>query len=272
MRRNGSVSSHGPTDQILKWVFEGEFFPWKDFLQAYDAGAFQKKMPGCYIILTYSGNRAPRNLSKYHAGYVGQSTDVISRLHYHLTGYGNRKVYDHIRSGKAAVIQAIPCSAGSLNDMECALIYAFGRDRLFNLTDGGATHRTEDRSAFVFADRRLYPKRFTDNLSMRRIVLRADGKRAVSYFVDGIRLCDVSPNSPICIDLPEGKHSIAAKRLGFFSGRKTSLITGEIIVTANARRLRIPMTIVRRPLSDRYGDVASGNRVSKDLTEIPGEN
>ncbi len=221
-------------------------------------------MPGCYIILIYRGGRIPRNLSKYNAGYVGQSVDVESRLRDHLAGSGNSNVYADIRSGMAAAVQIIPCSAESLNDVECALIYAFGRDKLYNMTDGGSMRRCESGSEFIFADRRLYPRHGSDRGEMRRAVFRAAGRKPVSIYADGIRLGTACSGLPISTDLAYGRHSFKARCAGRLAGKKTVSMSDGMIFTAAAKLLRVSLSAIRLPHADEDTPPKRGGRLIGD--------
>ena len=52
-------------------------------------GEFQRR-PGCYVIVIYNDNGVMENL------YVGQSVDVRRRIKEHITGHGNKRVYQDV--------------------------------------------------------------------------------------------------------------------------------------------------------------------------------
>ncbi len=202
---------------------------------------------GCYVILVYGKRHVPRNLFKFSMGYIGQSVNVISRLRDHLSGNGNGKVYADMKKGLKIMVQVIPCSMESLNDLERALISAFDRGKLYNQTAGGSKIRCHDGSEFALADRRLSRPWTKPEVSMRRAVLSYSyGPAHVTLVVDGVKTCRLEPGSRVSIDLTEGRHRIKAKRFGMISGGRTVKVAEGCEVSVHGGRFRYSVSSFRR--------------------------
>ncbi len=238
-------------DSARRSVLSGRFVASDRFLSMYDNGLHSNRMPGCYVILVYKGRIASRKPESYLKGYVGQSVNVFRRVHKHLSGGGNANIFEDVKAGRRVMVQIVPCSSDSLNDMERLLIAAMDRGRLYNMTDGGALWRCHDRSEFILADRRLsYRWDSKPAVLCRTLASCYGGKRRIRLEIDGIPVSYVSDGSLISFDLPEGRHSVRASRLGKRSGRTVADISDgcEIVVTAG--RFKIDVRSLRRRRRD----------------------
>ena len=95
----------------------------------YEDGLHSNRVPGCYVILVYKGRIASRKPESYLKGYVGQSVNVFRRVHKHLSGGGNANIFEDVKAGRRVMVQIVPCSSDSLNDMERLLIAAMEMPR-----------------------------------------------------------------------------------------------------------------------------------------------
>ncbi len=260
-------------EDVREWVMRGEFVPADRFLAICRNGIGSREGAGCYVILVYGGKRVPRDLSRFSMGYIGQSVNVISRLRDHLTGNGNEKVHSDVKKGRKIMVQVIPCSLESLNDLERALISAFDRGRLYNQTAGGSRTRCHDGSEFVIADRRLLRPWTRTEAPMRRAVFSyADGPSPVLVVVDGVKAFRLEKGSRASMDLVEGTHVVKAKRLGRLSGKRSVKVSEGCEITVKAGRLRLSVTSFRRApsldgSSPRTRDRRSEERLSCFLGE-----
>ena len=93
---------------------------------------------GCYVIMIFDKPVHGRRFTHYENIYIGQSVTVCARVHNHFSGKGNGDVYADIKYGKQVYVRIVPCKAKRLNDMETALIEAFGATESYNKTKGGA--------------------------------------------------------------------------------------------------------------------------------------
>lgn len=95
---------------------------------------FQSR-PGCYVIAIYSDNKVMENV------YVGQSVDVKRRMREHLTGHGNKRVYQDVLLKKQIRIFPVYCKEKQLNRLEKKLIRVFRARKSYNIQRGGAKRR-----------------------------------------------------------------------------------------------------------------------------------
>ena len=246
----------------------GDFITAEQFLSVCRNGHVDRTGSGCYVILVYGRRHVPRNLSKFAMGYIGQSINVISRLKDHLTGHGNRKVYADLEKGRRVMVQIIPCSTESLNDLERSLIAAFDRGKLYNRTAGGSKIRCNDGSDFVLADRSLCRAWTRTGVCMRRTVISyAEGPSPVMLVIDGVKTCRLENGTRISIDLEEGKHRVKAKRLGLLSGGRSVKVAEGCEVSIRGGRLKLSVSSFRRArsldgISARTRDHRSEERLS----------
>ncbi len=234
-------------DSARRSVLAGRFVPSGRFLSMYEDALHSRRVPGCYVILVYKGRRASRKPENYLKGYVGQSVNVFRRVHKHLTGSGNAGIFEDVEAGRRVMVQIVPCSSDSLNDMERLLISAMDRGKLYNRTDGGAVWRCHDRSEFILADRRLSYRWDSAPIVLCRTMASCyGGKGQVRLEIDGVPVSRLSDGSLISFDLKEGRHSVKASRLGKRSGKVEAEITEgcEIVVTQG--RMRIDVRTIQR--------------------------
>ena len=97
-------------------------------------GEFQRR-PGCYVIVIYNDNGVMDNL------YVGQSVDVRRRIKEHITGHGNKRVYQDVLQKKQIRIFPVYCKEKQLNRLEKKLIRVFRARKSYNIQRGGAKKR-----------------------------------------------------------------------------------------------------------------------------------
>lgn len=102
------------------------------------AGYKYNDRPGCYIIMIFDKPVRGKRFTNYENIYIGQSVNVCQRVHNHFNGKGKGDVYADIKYGKQAYVRIVPCKAKRLNEMETALIEAFGATDSYNKTRGGA--------------------------------------------------------------------------------------------------------------------------------------
>ncbi len=268
-----TLASRTP-DEIREWVMNGDFITAAQFLKICKTGIGSKGGAGCYVILVYGKRHVPRNLSKFSMGYIGQSVHVISRLREHLTGNGNAKVYSDLDRGLKLMVQVIPCSMESLNDLERALIAAFDRSRLYNQTAGGSKIRCHDGSEFVLPDRRLLRPWTRGEIEMRRTVMfYTEGPAPVMLVVDGMKTCRMEAGTRISFDLTVGKHRIKAKRLGSLTGKKSVKARENLEVTVRSGKHRISVkSYCRSPALDANVAKTRDHRSEERLSCFVGEN
>ncbi len=252
----------------------GEFISAGQFLSICRNGSVSKSGAGCYVILVFGKRHVPRNLNKFAMGYIGQSVNVVSRLKDHLTGYGNKKVYSDLERGYRIMVQIIPCSSESLNDLERALIAAFDRGKLYNQTAGGSKIRCRDGSEFLLVDRRLTRPWTKAEGEMRRAVFSySEGPSSVTLVIDGVKTCRLEKGSRISLDLKEGKHRIKAKRPWSVSGRKSVKAYDGLEIAVKSGRHRISVTSYRRsPALDGSSGRTRDRRSEERLSCFYGEN
>lgn len=106
-----------------------------------EKGLKYQDRPGCYVILIYRHPRLLPFALGYEEVYVGQSTNVYSRVHNHINRKGNGDVYADIKEGKSVIIDIYPCKARQLNTIEKKLIRKYHADRYYNRTAGGGKKR-----------------------------------------------------------------------------------------------------------------------------------
>ena len=90
--------------------------------------------PGCYVITIW-------NDGKIENVYSGQSVDVQRRIKEHLSGHGNKKVYQDILRNKEIRIYPVYCRAKRMNRLEKKLIRSFRARKSYNIQRGGAKRR-----------------------------------------------------------------------------------------------------------------------------------
>lgn len=247
MSESKSPVSSARLDSVKSQVLKGRFVSADRFLSMYDGRLRSRRIPGCYVILVYKGRHAARSPENYLKGYVGQSVNVFSRIHEHLVGEGNEGVHSAIKAGRRIMVQPIPCSAESLNDMERLLIAAMSRDRLYNMTDGGSAWRCRDRSDFILADRRLSFGWDSAPAPLCRTLASCYGRSGrIRLKVDGIPVSVVSDGSLISFDLPKGPHSIKASRIGRSSGTVEADIGDGCEIVVSSGMLKIGVKVLRR--------------------------
>lgn len=260
-------------DEIREWVLNGDFLTAKQFLSICKNGVGSGTGAGCYVILVFGRMHVPRNLSKFSMGYIGQSINVISRLKDHLTGNGNCKVYSDLERGMRIMVQIIPCSLESLNDLERALIAAFDRRKLYNQTAGGSKIRCHDGSEFILSDRRLLRPWTMDEIPMRRAVFSYAGDESVLLVIDGVKTCRLENGSRVSIDLREGRHRVKAKRMGRLTGKKRIKMKDGLEVTVKCGSFRIKVSSFRRSPKLDGMTVRTRDRTSEErLSCFYGEN
>ena len=125
IRRGGFIHS---TDFEERWIVserEMTGYKYADF-------------SGCYVIMIFDKPVRGKRFYGYENIYIGQSINVLQRVHNHFGGKGKGDVYADIKYGKQAYVRIVPCKAKRLNDMETALIEAFSATDSYNKTKGGA--------------------------------------------------------------------------------------------------------------------------------------
>lgn len=93
---------------------------------------------GCYVIKTWKGIGPIRWNREC---YVGQSSHMLGRVHNHVTGFGNGKVYSDVRQGTHCKIRFIQAPEHSLNKLEKQLIERYKGTESYNRTSGGGAKR-----------------------------------------------------------------------------------------------------------------------------------
>lgn len=131
--------------RLRRRIRHGEFLHYTEFEENWivkDApaptGYKYNDFPGCYVIMIFDKPVHGRRFTNYENIYIGQSVTVCARVHNHFSGKGKGDVYADIKYGKQAYVRIVPCRAKRLNDMETALIEAFGATESYNRTKGGA--------------------------------------------------------------------------------------------------------------------------------------
>ncbi len=267
-----TLASRTPED-VRRRVMEGEFISADQFLAICRNLKGPKGGPGCYVILVYGRAHIRKNLEKYAMGYIGQSVHVVSRLRNHLSGHGNERVYSDVRKGRRIMVQIIPCSAESLNDLERSLIAAFDRRKLYNRTSGGSKERCHDASEFLLADRRLSrPWTKADVRLCRAVFTYTDGPPSMMLTIDGVKTARLERGERVSLDLSEGRHRVSAKRLGLLTGRKRVKFREDSEVSVRGGRIRFSITSFRHaPYTGRSGSAARDPRSEDRLSCFYGE-
>lgn len=131
--------------RLRRRIRRGEFMHYTKFEENWivkDApeptGYKYNDFPGCYVIMIFDKPVHGKRFTNYENIYIGQSVTVCARVHNHFSGKGKGDVYADIKYGKQAYVRIVPCKAKRLNDMETALIEAFGATESYNKTRGGA--------------------------------------------------------------------------------------------------------------------------------------
>lgn len=131
--------------RLRRKIRRGEFIYYTEFEKNWivkDAdkptGYKYSDFPGCYVIMIFDKPVRAKRFTNYENIYIGQSVGVCARVHSHFSGKGKGDVYADIKYGKHAYVRIVPCKAKRLNDMETALIEAFGATESYNKTKGGA--------------------------------------------------------------------------------------------------------------------------------------
>ena len=142
----GAIVKKRRNEKIKERVFSGSFIPAEQFEKdrlvrgfAGNYGSKYSDTSGCYIILIFDRPVTDGDYECYRNGYIGQSINVISRVHNHLTGKGNGDVYADMKIGKHVYVKIITCPVAELNSLEIRLIAAFDRNRLYNKSKGGGS-------------------------------------------------------------------------------------------------------------------------------------
>ena len=142
----GPLINSGRNERIRERVFSGRFMTAEEFERdrmvkgfAGNYGSRYSDTSGCYVILIFDGPVAGGDFGGYRNGYVGQSVNVIARVHSHLTGKGNGDVYADRKNGKHVYVRLITCPVEELNSLEVMLIGAFDWKRLYNRNRGGGS-------------------------------------------------------------------------------------------------------------------------------------
>ena len=142
----GGVVKRYRNEEIKSRVFNGSFMSAEQFERdrmikgfAGNYGSKYSDTSGCYIILIFDRPVTDGNYECYRNGYIGQSINVVSRVHNHLTGKGNGDVYADRKNGKYLYVKIITCPVAELNSLEVRLIEAFDWKRLYNKSRGGGT-------------------------------------------------------------------------------------------------------------------------------------
>lgn len=140
----GPVINRGKNEEIRQRVYSGMFMTADEFEKdrmvngfAGNYGSRYSDTSGCYIILIFDRPVTDGDFENYRNGYIGQSINVISRVHSHLTGKGNGDVYADRKNGKYLYVKIITCPVSELNSLEVKLIGAFDWKRLYNKSRGG---------------------------------------------------------------------------------------------------------------------------------------
>ena len=212
------------SDFFKKWICKGDFLSADDFLSLCRKQSWYR-VPGCYIILVFRGKHQARNLSNYSKGYVGQSVDIYNRVRDHVSGRGNKSIYEEYASGKTLLIQIVPSSEESLNDLECKLIGSLDRSRLYNKTDGGSAVRCRDKSEFILPDRRLLLPWTRGCGRMNRITFQFPEKGTTKLKINGILIGKFRQGSKISFDISDGEYRFKVSASGKKSFRKTRYIS-----------------------------------------------
>jgi hypothetical protein len=130
--------------RLRRKIRRGEFLSSEKFEENWITGEKDKTgykyadFPGCYVIMIFDKPVKRKRFVNYENIYIGQSVNVCQRVHNHFNGKGKGDVYADIKYGKYAYVRIVPCKAKRLNDMETALIEAFGATKSYNKTKGGA--------------------------------------------------------------------------------------------------------------------------------------
>lgn len=140
----GPVLNRGRNEEIRQRVYSGRFMTADEFEKdrmvkgfTGNYGSRYSDTSGCYIILIFDRPVTDGDFDNYRNGYIGQSINVISRVHNHLTGKGNGDVYADRKNGKYVYVKIITCPISELNSLEVRLIKAFDWERLYNKSKGG---------------------------------------------------------------------------------------------------------------------------------------
>ena len=140
----GTLLNRKRNEEIKQRVYSGRFMTAEEFekdrlIKGFTGnyGSRYSDTSGCYIILIFDRPVTDGDFERYRNGYIGQSINVISRVHNHLNGKGNGDVYADIKYGKYVYVKIITCPISELNSLEVKLIRAFDRNRLYNRSKGG---------------------------------------------------------------------------------------------------------------------------------------
>lgn len=131
--------------RLRRRIRRGGFIHWTKFEENWivrgadkPTGYKYSDFSGCYVIMIFDKPVRGKRFSGYENIYIGQSVNVCQRVHNHFNGKGKGDVYADIKYGKEAYVHIVPVKAKRLNDMETALIEAFGATSSYNKTRGGA--------------------------------------------------------------------------------------------------------------------------------------
>lgn len=131
--------------RLRRKIRRGEFIYYTEFEENWivkgadkPTGYKYSDFPGCYVIMIFDKPVRAKRFMNYENIYIGQSVAVCARVHNHFSGKGKGDVYADIKYGKHAYVRIVPCKAKRLNEMETALIKAFGATESYNKTKGGA--------------------------------------------------------------------------------------------------------------------------------------
>ena len=142
----GPLINKSRNEEIKQRVYSGNFMTADEFekdrmIKGFTGsyGSKYNDTSGCYIILIFDRPVTDGDFESYKNGYIGQSINVISRVHNHLTGKGNGDVYADKKNGKYIYVKIITCPISELNSLEVKLIGAFDWKRLYNRSRGGGS-------------------------------------------------------------------------------------------------------------------------------------
>ncbi len=131
--------------RLRRKIRRGEFIHYAKFEENWIVHGAEKPtgykyadFSGCYVIMIFDKPVRGKRFVNYENIYIGQSVNVCQRVHNHFNGKGKGDVYADIKYGKEAYVRIVPVKPKRLNDMETALIEAFGATESYNKTKGGA--------------------------------------------------------------------------------------------------------------------------------------
>ena len=207
-------------------IYNGKYIEAREFLSRWLELYKDNDHPGCYVILIFNQKVKDNDYKKYKNAYVGQSVNVLHRVHQHLTGHGNGDVYADFKNGMYLYVQVRLCSEETLNDMERSLISMFDYRKMYNKTRGGGTERYFDDTDVSGSYRTTTgiawsPEANNDEnresaprlcrIPFIRPKSSKGSAMAIWVFIDGVEVARVTNGQTAYFDVTEGVHELELK-------------------------------------------------------------